>query len=222
MITQPSIHRPRQAGFTLVEILAVMAVASVLIGMTAHFMGSANTGGNPRDASLFASSVTMNVRSQAMAAQQPARLLIDAEFDAANPENYLRRLGTVVWSTEGSTPGWVMRETPTKTPDTTFLSESYSSGLHDTMRFDFADFTAQDGTEGRRVLYIEFDAAGRLVPPTTHEARIVFVSGVLDPQTGALTVPDARLPKRDGFIVRKAGRLTFFQEPDQITLATAP
>ncbi len=211
-------HRTQSHGFTLVELLAVMAIAGVLLGMTAHFLGATGSGANPRQASLLVSSVAMNVRSQAMSAQQPARLLIDAEFEAANPGDYLRRLATVVWNGDG----WVLREGSIRLPDTIFLSADYSSGLHDTMSYDFSDASPQTGTSGNQVFFIEFDAAGRLIPPSTEEARIVFISGILDPQSGALTVPDARLPQRDGFIVRKAGRLTFFQEPDQITLASAP
>ncbi len=211
----PPNYRFQSTGFTLVELLAVMAIASVLLGMTAHFLGASGSA-NPRQASLLVSSVAMNARSQAMAAQQPARLLIDAEFDAENPDDYLRRVATVVWSEDG----WVIKERPIRLPDSIFLSSDYSSGLRDTMSYDYSDASPQTGESGNEVFFIEFDAAGRL-DPSTEEARIVFVSGVLDRQSGALDVPAARLPQRDGFIVRMAGRLTFFQEPDQITLAAA-
>lgn len=207
--------RNQRSGFTLIEVLAVMTVMAVMIGIVTQFMGSTP---KPRQASVLVSSVAMNARSQAMSAQQPARMIIDAHFDEANPGHYLRRVATVVWNGEG----WVMLERWIQLPETLYLSTDYSSGLHNTMRFNFLDAAPQAGTAGNQVLFIEFDAAGRLVPPSTEEARIVFVSGILDPQSGTLMVPEARLSLRDGFIVRKAGRIAFFEEPDQITLASLP
>lgn len=198
-------RRHGDRAFTLVELLVVVGIMVLLIGLATTAFRGGMSAANPAEAGNLVSAIALNARSQALTLRSGSRIAIDAEFDPANPGRYLRRISLsrkegAVWKPVGK---------PVMLPEHVFFSTAYSSG--------FAETTPPpDPTppEPKQFVY-EFDSSGRLATPGNAEARLVFVAGFVD-DAGTLQTPEAMLPRRNGFILRRAGRVAFFQSPDQM------
>ena len=94
----------RRAGFTLVELLAVMTIIILMVGlgMTA-FKGGNGTDGT-KGASAVASGVFSQARNEAIMRQTPCRVIIDTGWSASRPDladHYLRRLAIAYLNPQG-------------------------------------------------------------------------------------------------------------------------
>jgi len=214
----------RPNGFSLIEILTVLVIITVLavIGLVA--VGSISKGNSVKGAVSTISSLAQAARTEAMTRGLGSRLVIDAVYDANHPKRFLRRF-TVLdasdpdnWA-DPDTPEWTYSTKPTLLPDGIYFSTAYSSG-YDTMSFDFNDLTSQVGSSGSDVFFYEFNGNGRLVEFNGELAKLVFMSGVQNLSNGTWSSPGDMELSRDGFIIRRLGRLTFFDSPTQITTST--
>ncbi len=209
-------------AFTLVELLTVIAIIGVLSALGFIGARSISQGASVKGAVSLTSSMCLAARSQATTLGQGARIIIDVNYDADNPEWYLRRITVLEqtdsdgWS-DSNVPEWQLADKPTLLPKGTYFFEEYSSGFGE-MQFDF---TPNDEKPATTAYYYEFDGNGRLIDASGNNelAKIIFVTGILE-SDGTLNIPDQMLSSRDGFIIRRAGRLTFFDDPGQITTST--
>lgn len=214
-----SVQRPKYSkhpvsGFSLVELLTILAVVAVLAGASVGVTRDVVTGSGVRGAVSLAAGFVEHARTQAVVRGGGSRVIIDAD---PNSPTHLRRIA-VIRGERLNSGGivWHLAARPETLPTNAFFSEAYSDGAG-TMRFDFAGGGSQNGNTGSEVRYFEYDAQGRLVsPPGSGLPRLVFVTGKLD---GAreLIVSESREASRQGFILRPAGNLTHFESPEQIT-----
>ncbi len=206
--SQATTVKSRCGGFSLVEILVVIAVMASMLALAGSAFRSGIGAASPLEASNLVSATILSARSQAMTLRSGSRIVVDASFDAGNPDRHLRRISIERKESTASGTEWVDAGKTLILPKNTFFSTDYSSGYD----------TETDSGDDLKYIY-EFDEAGRLVTSGSGDARVVFVAGIMD-EAGQLQTPDAMLPRRNGFIIRKAGRVTFFDHPDQITLTT--
>jgi len=219
----------RRNGFSLIEILTVLLIITVLgvIGLVG-FRGISK-GNAVKGAVSTVSSLALAARTEAMTKGLGARLIIDATYDADHPKRYLRRFTILEASDPDGDPAtndleWSYSTKPTLLPEGVYFAceltppHDYSSG-YDTMNFDFNDLTPQDGlgSDGVDVFFYEFNGNGRLVEQGGNLAKLIFLAGVQNPADGTWRSPDDMELSRDGFIIRRLGRLTFFDNPTQIT-----
>lgn len=217
--------------------LAVIGIIAALAVVGLMATRGSTKGASVKGAVSVASSLTLTARSEAQTLGGGARLVIDADFDSSSRENYLRRIavlqavdddgdGNFDNDNDGNPDAWKLNDKPTVLPKGAYFSEEFSAG-YDTMQFDFNTIDSQDGATGNDVFYYEFDGNGRLIDGPTSPAQVVFVSGILD-ASGTLLDPDnidesgERFISRDGFIIRKAGRLTYFDSMEQIQAPAQP
>jgi prepilin-type N-terminal cleavage/methylation domain-containing protein len=213
-------QRGRNA-FSLVEMLVVIGIMAALAVVGLLATRGISKGASVQGAVSTASSLALAARAQAQTLGLGARLVIDSFYDAANPQHCLRRITILEavdpdeW-TDPSVSEWKLSDKPTLLPKGTYFDRENSSGFG-TMQFSFEDIEAQDGSSGNEVLYYEFDGNGRLIDVVPGElAKIIFVAGVDILPSGLPNIPEAMANSVDGFIIRRAGRLAFFESPDQI------
>ena len=204
------------AAFTLMETLLVISVLAIALSMVTHMAL------RPRPVHavrLVAGSVEA-VRSEAISAGARARIGICVSSGAG--EKYLRQVVAVVDADrDATTDDWVFTSIQ-KLPEGTMFWTDYST----TQRIDLdrnrkipaimkltsdGSREPQEGTSGDDYVFIEFDALGQ----TSSSSQWVFTRAVFESDDSSEYV----IPKeidRDGFILRKTGKLAFFREPEQI------
>lgn len=212
--------RRSRKGFSLIEILTVMLIIGVLAVIGLVGVNSINKGNSVKGAVSTVSSLALAARNEAMTKGLGSRLIIDADLD--HPQRYLRRF-TVLEATDPddwdnpNIPEWTYSTKPTLLPEGVYFSEDYSSG-YGTMQFDFKNtLTGQAGSSGDDVFYYEFNGNGRLVDVAGANdlATIVFMAGIQQPGDGTWSSPGDMEFSMDGFIIRRLGRLTFFDNPTE-------
>lgn len=184
--------------------MVVIAIISSLMAVVVGAFRSGMSAASPTHAAELASASVLAARSQALTLRSGSRVVIDAIYDPEHSNRYLRRVTIERKETNPSGEElWVQTGMAVTLPAHTFFSTDYSSG-----------YEILPAPDTGKLVY-EFDAAGRLDSAGGVEARMVFVVGTLD-SAGMLETPTAMLPKRNGFIIRQAGRVAHFQTPDQI------
>lgn len=208
------------SGFTLVEMLVVIAIMSIL--MTAGAIGLSGMGGKGVSSGVAsADAIFDEARAVAVGQRTRARVLVSKDLQS-NPAENLRRVvvakealkedGTV------DTDKWELVSRPLTLPDQVFFSQTYSlkdlaggGGDLDTM-----DMTGKASTAGS-YYYYEFNAEGIC---TTPGASFVVGFGSRPVNAGQDEKPRITSgAKRDfgGFVVWRNGRTSTFRSPAQIS-----
>jgi len=222
----------KKSGFSLVEVLVVMAIIATLLGIGVGTIKSLSKSKGVSTAVPLADGVFEQARLVAKSSGAPTRVVIYAADTAADKsekrERHLRMMGVVtgrVGSGTSERPArkgepvgtWRMVSRPITLPDNTFFNASLS-GM--TTPQGAALFP---GSNTPKSCYVyEFNSEGYMIAPTNDgggtatDGQFVVQAGKLRPGEDK---PDTdRSAKRDvgGFKIWENGRKAHFRSPNQI------
>lgn len=206
-----------RAGFSLVELLTVIALMSIMTGIGFSLLKPRT--GNPADAAQLVAAACNAAQADAIASGAPARVILCIDPNAGN--KYLRYVGILVQDaalTTSTTTYWKSSAKGNTLPQgTLFVASSNYSNASDTMLYDLSNSNSQNGTSGLTFTYIEFDPTGQ-VANGSNSVQWVFEHGMVNAATAALMAENKK--DLDGFIVRRLGKFVYFASPDQISAPT--
>lgn len=213
----PLRHLPE--GFTLIEILVVIAIISILMTAGAIGLGNLSAGQGTSTAIATCESLFEEARTIAVSKRCKARVIVD--IDDPSKENYLRRVavvheeidedGNVVADT------WVLASRGYVMPSGTYFSQNYSSkatesgSLGDLDEFDLTGANVSSSYEGTYAYY-EFNAEGIFLAPGSN---FVVGSGAR-PKGGEPKVTKSAERDFAGFVVWRNGRTSTYRNTNQI------
>jgi len=219
-------------GFTLVEVLVVMAIIATLLGIGVSGMKSMASSKGVSTAVPLADSVFAHARKVAKSGV-PTRVVIYSDTSGGNEdirERYCRMIGIATARnangepiTDGSAAvEWRLISRPSTLPSNTFFNLNLSEEGGESVDEDSAIFPGD--TSPKDCYVYEFNSEGALISATAdgsgeslEEARFVVQAGKLLPGSSAEIIPSSSA-KRDvgGFRIWANGRLAKFRSPNQI------
>jgi len=205
---------PKLGGFTLIEVLTVIAIISVLMTAGAIGLGNLTAGKGTSSAIATCESLFEEARTIATSKRCKARVLIDIN-DVASP-NYLRR---VVISHEKINPNgsvaageWVISSRGYTMPSGTFFSRIYSQKENNTPVDTVSLSTGIPVAYQGNYASYEFNGEGIFSEPG---ASFIIAAGVRPTGGQPRTTKGA---ERDfaGFVIWRNGRTSTYRSPDQM------
>lgn len=175
-------HRKIEKGFTLVELMVVMAIMGIMLTMAASVLRDAGRGRGLESGVELLESMVREARATAQGNDTYTRLIIASDpKDKSKDSRHLRYMTVQMFRKDENQSGvydgteinqtgrWVSTSSGTMLPPGVFFSPSYSKAL------GWADGAAGDmigqevtrlsGKGQTRIYYIEFDEKGRFVAP---------------------------------------------------------
>jgi len=226
----------RQAGFTLVELLAVILVISIL--MTVGVMGVRNLAGGKSTTAAIASieGLFEEARLLAIGKGTDARVMIDVD-DPDKKENYLRRVVIAYLHVDNKgevTDDWVLANRGYQIPQGVYFSRELSAEDHagagtalkeENMRF----YVVDDNNRARAVsrtktdwngeyVFYQFNSEGICQSPG---ASLIVGSGVLRPGDEKPRVTGSAGRDFTGLVVWRNGRTSLFRSPSQMEVGSS-
>lgn len=222
--------RPR-SGFTLIEIMAVMAVIAILLSVAAVGIQNIDRGQATTTALSLTEALFDEARSAAVGGNKRARLLIHKNLDDNDPldkKRYLNYMCVAVQDNSQSSynpqdeggGGWEVTTPKLPMPTGVYFSVEESEKVADAIKVGkpgtmFIDLPGQKGTP-KECYYFEFNAEGVCVDSegnTAPGAAVILISGSRAPGQ-----EEPRMLKNNkvGFVVWRNGRTSIFRSPKQI------
>ena len=211
----------RSEAYSLIELLVVMSVIAVMLGVGAQMVPRT---GRPCDAAQMVEAAVADAQADAVATGNPARVVLCVDSSAGS--SYLQSVATLVDVQTNPTlsPQWAYSSPVRALPPATYLWLDYSKTVN-TMKLNphFSPTTlapGQDGISGSLTYaYIEFDPTGQLAATTASgqvqsDVQWVFTHGIVP--AGVTNPEPVHTLDRDGFIVRRLGKISLFSSPAQI------
>ena len=194
--------RSKCGGFSLVEILAVIAIIVIVLGLgNLQFSPP-----RPIHAARMAAETVNGARAEAIAAGKRTRVAICV--DPVGGAYNLRQLVALIESdTSGSEEEWIISSIKSF-PDGTGLFASYSDVTPNMRLNTVGRLQHQTGNDGFLYVFVEFDALGEC----QSSSQWVFTRAEFDSSNPVIQ----QELDRDGFILRKTGKLAWFHSPEQI------
>lgn len=227
----PTLSKPHKlfspvlTGFTLVEVLTVIAIISVLMTAGAIGLGNLTAGKGTSSAIATCESLFEEARTIAVSKRCKARVLID--IDDPENDNYLRRVvvahekieddGTV---DEGN---WVLSSRGYTMPTGTFFSREFSqrdpSGRIDEERMTLTGQTGNKLSEysGKEYAVYEFNREGIFSEPG---ASFIIGAGIR-PQKGEPRTTAGAERDFAGFVIWRNGRTSSYRSPNQMDIPSS-
>ncbi len=217
------ITAPATSGFTLVEVLTVIAIISILMTAGAIGLGNLTAGKGTSSAVATCESLFDEARTIAVSKRCKARVMVDVNDPTG--DNYLRRLVIAHEKIDPITGNaiennWVLASRGYTMPTGTFFSRQYSkkdpSGDidQDNVTLKNSEDTAMTNYSGNYVVY-EFNSEGIFTAPG---ASFVIGSGSRT-KTGSNPAPfTVSGAERDfaGFVIWRNGRTSAYRDPSQM------
>ena len=218
--------RSRCTGFTLVEMLVVIAIMSIL--MTAGAIGLGGMGGKGVTSGVATvESLFDEARAVAVGQRTRARVLV-ATTVTGTPADNLRRIVIAYAKVDPATgievspPDWVLASRGTTLPDQVYFSKKFSMRDHERKTpFDAKneqDLALSYKAYAGKYTFYEFNSEGICSTPG---ASFVLGSGARGVSAAAMAgAPKVTTAgKRDfgGFVVWRNGRTSVFRSPTQIS-----
>ncbi len=192
--------RFNKVGFSLIELLIVMAILGVMAAAGAMALGGSSK--SLQGAAAAASSFFGLARTEAILRGSPVRLIIDTTYDSARPDNYRRRM-TIVGTTNGGATWDQQIARWTTLPGTAFFNSDMSKPHGKVAIPGLAG-----AGSGSIFDYYEFNPNGQ----ASGSAQFVISSGAVN--GGMFQERDAT--SRYGFFIHKMGKQTFFADSGSI------
>lgn len=223
-------NSPKTKGFTLVEVLVVMAIIATLLGIGVAGIKSMASSKGVSTAVPLAEGVFSQARQIAKSSGSPTRVVVYADTTGDNEdkrERYLRMMGVAVGRDGTGNPVksgetvalWRLISRPTTIPKNTFFNVNLSvSSGEDTVIFP-------GSTVEKRCYVYEFNSEGALIEVTddgsgdsVDEGQFVVQAGKLIPSSGEPTIKEDNSAKRDagGFRIWANGRMAKFRSVAQL------
>ncbi|NNC88692.1 MAG: type II secretion system protein [Akkermansiaceae bacterium] len=212
---------PRRGGFTLVEVLAVIAIIAVLLSVAAMGIQRIDRGQATTSALAIAEAVFEEARGVAISRGTAARVVINN-----NAEDRERYRTFMFVSAQDETGKWEVVSRGTKMPGGVYFDPALSeagSQLVENLGSWGNEPMVMPGRSRQAVdaYYYEFNSEGICLDAAKSDpkpgAAFVVIGGILP---SGQTEPILQGNNKEGFIIWRNGRTSLFRSPGQIGVAT--
>jgi prepilin-type N-terminal cleavage/methylation domain-containing protein len=203
-------------GFTLVELLAVMAIIILMVGLgVSAFSGGSNTNAT-KSASAVVSGLFTSARTEAVLRQTRSRVVADTFYDTSAPQNCYHRMTVAYLSPSTADPAqassWLQSGKWELLPNNVYFDPNYSNPHGKGMLL-----ATPFGNGSGRYWYYEFLPNGQAnnslaVNPNVPVQLIVSPGSV--GAGGSFAERNATAPTASlyGFALFRMGNISFFQD----------
>ncbi len=216
-LTRPSCRH--RSGFSLVEIITVIAIISVLMTAGAIGLGNLTAGKGTSTAIATCESLFEEARMIAVSKRCKARVIVDV--DNPTSETYLRRVAIVHEQVDNQgvvvpSGNWVLASRAYIMPTGTFFSQTYSQAADGTAIPEDTLTSGVTTSYQGNWAYYEFNGEGICSSPG---ARFIIGAGARAPG-GEPKITKAAEKDFAGLVIWRNGRTSSYRSPEQMNITS--